>query len=122
LGQRTAELHLALASDTADPDFTPEPFSGLHHRSRYQFLRILSAQVFQLLRQCLKSLPEAVRGEAQSVLNLEAKVGRHLHSIFTRKISTWRIRCHRQLPLGTGLYTGNDVLSSALEGSHPSSQ
>src|SRR6185369_3608199 len=61
LGQRTAELHVALASDTADPDFAPEPFSVLHHRSRYQFLRLLSAQAFQLLRQCLTSLPEAVR-------------------------------------------------------------
>jgi maltose alpha-D-glucosyltransferase/alpha-amylase len=110
VGQRTAELHLALASDTADPDFAPEPFSVLHHRSRYQFLRILSTQVFQLLRQCLKSLPEAVRGEAQSILNLEAKVGQHLHSIFTRKISTWRIRCHGSYHLEQVLYTGNDVV------------
>jgi maltose alpha-D-glucosyltransferase/alpha-amylase len=110
LGQRTAELHLALGSDMADPNFAPEPFSVLHYRSRYQFLRILSAQAFQLLRQCLKSLPELVRGEARNVLNLEATVGRRLHSVFTRKISTWRIRCHGSYHLGQLLYTGDDVV------------
>ena len=30
LGQRTAELHIALASDTVDPHFAPEPFSILY--------------------------------------------------------------------------------------------
>jgi len=110
LGQRTAELHVALVSDPADPDFAPEPFSVLHHRARHQFLRLLSAQVFQLLRQCLTSVPDAVRGEARSVLQLEATVGRHLHALFTRKISTWRIRCHGSYHLGQVLYTGDDVV------------
>ena len=39
LGQRTAELHVALASDSNDPDFAPEPFSVLYQRSLYQSMR-----------------------------------------------------------------------------------
>ena len=29
LGTRTAELHLALASDPANPDFAPQPFTAM---------------------------------------------------------------------------------------------
>src|SRR5262249_61976029 len=93
LGRRTAELHLALASDAdAGPDFAPEPFSLLHQRSRYQYLRILSTQAFRLLRQCLHSLPEAVRGEARRALMLEEELGQRLRSMFSRKITALRLR------------------------------
>src|SRR5207244_2757282 len=110
VGQRTAELHLALASDTTDPDFLPEPFSALHQRSRYQFLRILSTQAFRLLGQCLKSVPKEVRAEAQSVLNSEEEVGQLLRSVLNWKVSTVRIRCHGSYHLGQLLYTKNDVV------------
>ncbi len=36
LGQRTAELHVALANVRGNPDFTPEPFSLEYRRSRYE--------------------------------------------------------------------------------------
>jgi maltose alpha-D-glucosyltransferase/alpha-amylase len=36
LGQRTGELHMALASDHQDPDFAPEPFTQFYRRSLYQ--------------------------------------------------------------------------------------
>ena len=39
LGQRTGELHMALASDRRDPDFTPEAFTPFYRRSLYQSLR-----------------------------------------------------------------------------------
>jgi len=116
LGQRTVELHLALASNLADPDFAPEPFSVLYQRSRYQYLRILSTRAFHLLRQCLQRLPEAVRAEAQGILSLEDEVGRRLRSVFTRKITALRIRCHGNYHLGQILYTGNNVVILDFEG------
>ncbi len=39
LARRTAELHLALASDTENEDFSPEPYGSLYQRSVYQSLR-----------------------------------------------------------------------------------
>jgi maltose alpha-D-glucosyltransferase/alpha-amylase len=45
LGQRTAELHIALASLPDHPDFAPEPFSTLYQRSLYQSMRNLTKQV-----------------------------------------------------------------------------
>src|SRR5205823_144233 len=52
LGQRTAELHLALASESQDPSFVPEPFSLLDQRQADQALtlegRRLHAAIFPL--------------------------------------------------------------------------
>src|SRR6516225_2425244 len=39
LGERTAEMHLALAQDLESPDFAPEPFSLQHQRSIFQSIR-----------------------------------------------------------------------------------
>src|SRR5260370_32558589 len=39
LGERTAEMHLALASDQESPDLRPEPVILQHHRSVYQSIR-----------------------------------------------------------------------------------
>ena len=44
LGRRTAELHLALASDREDPAFAPEPFTSLYQRSLYQSMRNQTAR------------------------------------------------------------------------------
>ncbi len=100
LGQRTAELHIALASDTVDPHFAPEPFSTLYQRSIYQTMRSLTAQSFPLLRQRLKGLPQTVRGEAQRVLDHEQDVLKRLQAIVGRKITAMRIRCHGDYHLG----------------------
>ncbi|MBI2360657.1 MAG: alpha-glucosidase C-terminal domain-containing protein, partial [Deltaproteobacteria bacterium] len=57
LGQRTGELHIALASDPKDPAFAPEPFTTLYRRSLYQNMRALADQVLSLLAKNLPGLP-----------------------------------------------------------------
>ena len=66
LGQRTAELHLALASDPDDPRFAPEPLTAPYQQALAQSMQGLTTEAFRLLRQRLADLPEAVRGEAQT--------------------------------------------------------
>ncbi len=65
LGQRTAELHLALASHPEDPAFVAEPFTTLYQRSLYQSLRSQARQAFVLLRRQMNGLPEDLREEAR---------------------------------------------------------
>jgi maltose alpha-D-glucosyltransferase / alpha-amylase len=116
LGQRTAELHVALASSADDTDFAPEPFSTLYQRSIYQSMQSQSGQVFQLLRDRLALLPDSTRAEAQKVLDLEAEVRRRYRSILQRKISAMRIRVHGDYHLGQVLYTGRDFVIIDFEG------
>jgi maltose alpha-D-glucosyltransferase/alpha-amylase len=116
LGQRTAEMHVAFASDTDDPNFTPEPFSELYQRSIYQSMRSLAAHVFDLLRKRLKDIPPAAREDARKVLGLEDEVRRRFRSLLERKITAMRTRLHGDYHLGQVLYTGKDFVIIDFEG------
>jgi len=116
LGQRTGELHLALASRSGDPNFEPEPFSTLYQRSIYQAMRNLAARVFQLLRARLNYLPDNVRGEARRALEYEDAIFQRLHAVLECKITAMRIRIHGDYHLGQVLYTGKDFVIIDFEG------
>ncbi len=116
LGQRTAEMHLALGSEADRPEFAPAPFSKLYQRSLFQSTRTLTGQVFRLLSQQAKDLPEEVRPEAQKVLELETKIFDRFRGIADRKMTGMRIRCHGDYHLGQVLYTGKDFVIIDFEG------
>ncbi len=50
LGKRTAEMHLALGSPTADPAFSPEPFAAEDLQSLIKGLQDHAASVFDVLK------------------------------------------------------------------------
>lgn len=116
LGQRTAELHIALASLPDNPEFVPEAFSTLYQRSLYQSMRNLTKQVFMLLNRGLENLPVSLREEAKKILNREGDIIACFQSILDRKISAMRIRCHGDYHLGQVLYTGKDFVIFDFEG------
>jgi maltose alpha-D-glucosyltransferase/alpha-amylase len=116
LGQRTAELHLTLASAIDDANFTPEPFSVTYQRSLYHSMRRFTIQVLQLLRQRLKQLPDDAKADAQKVLSLEEAIIRRFQDVTRQKITGMRVRCHGDYHLGQVLYTGNDFVIIDFEG------
>ena len=116
LGQRTAELHLALASATDEPELVPEPFSVTYQRSLYYGMRRYSLEVLQLLRQHLKRLPNETKTDAQRVLSLQSTIIGRLHDVTRQKITGMRIRCHGDYHLGQILFTGNDFIIIDFEG------
>lgn len=116
LGKRTAELHLALFTDTEDANFSPEPFSILYQRSVFQSMQSLTKRVFETLRKNLKTLPDNIKEGAVEVSGFEKTVLESYKAILKKKMSAMKIRIHGDYHLGQVLYTGNDFVIIDFEG------
>jgi maltose alpha-D-glucosyltransferase/alpha-amylase len=116
LGQRTAEMHLALASDTENADFKPEPFSRLYQRAIYQSMRNLVSSALKTLKQKQETLPEGVAEKAELLLPLGKIVLGLMERITKEKIRTQKIRIHGDYHLGQVLFTGKDFQIIDFEG------
>lgn len=116
LGQRTGELHLALASDTEDPAFAPEPFNALAQRSVVQSMRGSLRRAFELLRKKLDDLPVSFRSEAEEVLQAEPLILAQERRLLEQRSAAHKIRIHGDFHLGQALYTGRDFIFLDFEG------
>jgi maltose alpha-D-glucosyltransferase/alpha-amylase len=111
LGKRTAELHLALASDKDDPDFAPEPLTAIDRQSISHGARSTAKRTFRLAR------PLASRfALVQQVLEHDDEVIRRLQMLISQRIRVSRIRCHGDFHLGQVLWTGKDFVIVDFEG------
>ncbi|MDY6785252.1 MAG: maltose alpha-D-glucosyltransferase [Cyanobacteriota bacterium] len=116
LGQRTAELHLTLASDPDNRHFAPEPFTSFYQRSIYQYSRNLAGKVLLALAQHLERLPESTQTLAKMVLNRQDQILERFRLLLEQKISAMRTRCHGKYHLGQVLYTGKDFIIIDFKG------
>ncbi len=115
LGERTAELHRALAGRD-DPAFAPEPFSALYQRGIFQTLRNQQSGTLALLKAKLAGLPDEARPAAQTALGLSAEIGDRVRDLTQRRIGAVRIRTHGDYHLGQVLWTGRDIVIIDFEG------
>ena len=116
LGQRTAQLHMTLASETQDPAFAPEPFTPHYVRGVFQSMRNLALQNFRLLRKQLKTLPSDVVPLAEHILGLERELVDCYRVLVDRRLASRRIRVHGDFHLGQVLWTGRDFIILDFEG------
>jgi maltose alpha-D-glucosyltransferase/alpha-amylase len=116
LGERTAQLHSALAGDNDDPAFAPEPFSDFYRIGLYHALLGDAGRVIQLLRQSLRALPAHVHETAEKLVRHEERLRERFRLLRNRKIETLRIRNHGDYHLARVLWTGSDFVVFGFHG------
>jgi trehalose synthase-fused probable maltokinase len=116
LGQRTAQLHLALASDSLNPAFAPEPYTPEFQKQFAQSLAEKTKNTLRLLRSRVEKLPNSLRPQADRVMSAQDTILQTFRTSLDHPISAVRTRIHGDYHLGQVLYTGSDFVIIDFEG------
>jgi trehalose synthase-fused probable maltokinase len=116
LAMRTAQMHLALASDAAEADFAPEPFTDSDRRTYLSRASDYARETFALLRERAKALGSDLQAEAQRIAALEPVALARYAKLSNEPVSVAKIRIHGDYHLGQVLATGDDFMIIDFEG------
>jgi len=116
LGERVADLHLALVGDETTPDFCPEPFTSFHQRSIYQRARTMLHRTFDRLKRVEPTVSPQVGTLITQLLPARRFIDQLLGRVTAVHTAAARIRTHGDLHLGQVLFTGQDFVIVDFEG------
>lgn len=116
LGRRTAEFHLAMASDRRNREFAPEPLNGEFLETLSESLATKARKSLERLNARLQDLPQPAQEEANRALEAYPVLMGTFESLAELKTAATRIRCHGDFHLGQILKTGDDFILIDFEG------
>ena len=106
LGQRTAQMHWALASGSDQTGFEPESFTLHYQRSLFASLQTLTRSTFQVLAKSGNHLPDEIGSHAREVLELKATILNQFKEIYSKKIECPQDSKSWRFSPGTGFVDG----------------
>jgi len=116
LGQRTAELHIALASSDGDSVWAPEPFTDFYRHGLYHAMIGRLNRAMDQLKSGRAKLPAQLAGEGYAVIEREQAIRARFRVLRDQRLAACRIRIHGDYHLGQVLYTGKDFVMVDFEG------
>jgi maltose alpha-D-glucosyltransferase/alpha-amylase len=116
LGRRSAELHRALASSSADPAFQPERITGSDLADWVGRARDEAARALDRLQASLDRLPEAARDEARALLEQRRNILARMGAGIPQEAQGLKIRYHGDYHLAQVLLSKNDFFIIDFEG------
>ncbi len=123
LGRRTAEVHLALASDASQPAFAPEAFTKDDLRTLATDATAQARIALQGLRERLAapdsasgSLPEDIAQQVQELVAAEDRILQRIKSAPSLEFTATKTRVHGDYHLGQVLWAEGDFYILDFEG------
>jgi maltose alpha-D-glucosyltransferase/alpha-amylase len=116
VGQRVAELQLALAGREDVVDFAPEPISAADIRRWTESLRERAVHTLDHLARRRSDLADTDRQLAEKVLSTRESLASLLHELLPDTLDAVKIRHHGDFHLGQMLIVKDDVFIIDFEG------
>jgi maltose alpha-D-glucosyltransferase/alpha-amylase len=116
LGTRTAEMHLALAANTRDPAFAPEPLTAADLDALRQEIRGQAEQALTTLRATVGRLSGELAAAARQLLDEAPGIIHDPRAVPQPGPNGQKIRCHGDYHLGQVLWADDDFVILDFEG------
>jgi maltose alpha-D-glucosyltransferase/alpha-amylase len=116
LGNRTAEMHQALARETGDPAFAPEPMRRSDWAQEQQQMRVAADNALELLERQRVALPDDAASLADPVLASRSMLPPRFEKLLRVSSPAVKTRVHGNYHLGHVLSVENDFWILDFEG------
>jgi len=116
LATRTAELHRALSTPTADEAFSPEPIREEDLAAWRLSVRADAEKTLEILAQRARDLPEPVVADIDTLLSRREVLLKRIDASVSGSLRGLKTRYHGDYHLGQILNTGNDFVILDFEG------